>query len=284
MFCKKFLLHKNYTMKWTILFLVSLCFVSNSIAQPQKKVLKKVMEITMPGVQGDDGSNCASVVFHPVSKKYYIPMVGNAIYPFAIFDSKGKLLSQANAGNDLRGLWYNPKTKKIEGNCYYKGGWVKYTVDAKGEIPIDFETRTFESIFLDTMIQPENQSVGVFNAKENIVYFLYQTGVVIYNMKGEQQKTIELKKSKSDTAILYDSKNTTYNISEIIYTSIPKAEIGLLNTEDKKIEFYNKATGIYTTEWILPEDAAVQKNFNFAYANGMVWLFDKENRKWVAYK
>ena len=264
-------------MKRTILFLFSLCLVGVSIAQPQKKVLKKVMEIIMPGVQGDDGSNGASIVFHPVSKKYYIPMVGNAVYPFATFDSKGKLLYQTDAGKDLRGIWYNPKTKNIEGNCYDEGGWIKYPLSAKGEV-------NPSEILIEGLKQPESQSVGVFNAKENIVYFLYQTGVVIYNMKGEEQKTIELKKLKSDTAILFDSETATYNISEIIYTGIPKAEIGILNIETKKIEFYNKATGIYTTEWILPEDAVVERNFNFAYANGMVWLFDKENRKWLGYK
>ncbi|MBL0146941.1 MAG: hypothetical protein IPP48_15695 [Chitinophagaceae bacterium] len=274
-------------MKRITLMLLSLCVLTIANAQttktaaPAKRTLKKVTEIEMPG---DGGSNGGSVVFHPITKKYYIPMLGNASFPFAIFDAKGKLISEAEAGNDLRGLWYNPKTKAIEGNCYDSGGWVRYTVDAKGEIPVDFEIRSSEKIFDNAMKQPTDQSLGVFNAKEDVVYFLYATGVAIFNMKGEEQKTIELRKTKDGDAIFFDEENYTYNVTSVIYTGIPKAEIGILNIVDKKIEFYNKATGVYTTEWKLPEDASVQERFNFAYANNMVWLFDKDNRKWVVYK
>jgi translation elongation factor P/translation initiation factor 5A len=261
-------------MKQAILFLFSLYTIGFANAQAQKKSLKKVMEIAMP--EGD-GSNGGSVVFHPVSKKYYIPMLGNAIYPFAVFDSKGKLLSEKEAGNDLRGLWYNPQTKNIEGNCYDEGGWVKYKLDAKGNL-------TDPEVILEGMKQPENQSVGVFNAKENVVYFLYSGGVSVYNMNGEEIKKIELKKSKSDSAILFLDDNQMYNTTSVIYTGIAKAEIGIFNVEEKKIELYNIATGIYTTEWKLPEQCTNYPQFNFAYANNMVWLFDKENRRWVTYK
>jgi hypothetical protein len=268
-------------MKRILLFLISLCILNIANAQAPKttiatkRVLKKVMEIAIP--EGT-GSNGGSVVFHPVSKKYYIPMLGNAGYPFSIFDTKGKVLSTKEAGSDLRGLWYNPITKNIEGNCYNEGGWVKYKLDAKGEI-------NEPEVFIDGAKQPEEQSVGVFNATEKVVYFLYDSGVAVYNMIGEEKKKIVLKKSKSDTAaILFDDDCQIYNTTALIYTGIPKAEIGIFNIEDKKIELYNKATGIYATEWKLPEDCSNYPMFNFAYANNMVWLFDKENRKWITYK
>jgi hypothetical protein len=271
-------------MKRITLFLLSLCILTIANAQKTtaKRTLKKVMEIEMP--EGG-GSNGGSVAYNPIAKKYYIPMVGNASYPMAIFDLKGKELTNGMASNDLRGLWYNPKTKQLQGNCFDSGGWVKYPLDAKGNIlkdELDFFKSEF--IFENDMRQPDNQAVGFFSSADNMIYFLTQFGhVSVYNMNGNEKKTIDLKKSKDDQAIVFEDEGNPYN-STLIYTGIPKAEIGLLNIDDKKIEFFNKATGIFATEWQLPKDAVVYPNFNFTYANGMVWLFDKDDRKWIVYK
>jgi hypothetical protein len=249
---------------------------------PAKRTLKKVMEVAMPG---DGGSNGGSVAYNPIAKKYYIPMLGNATYPMAIFDNKGKELTNGVAGNDLRGLWYNPKTKQLEGNCYDSNGWVKYKLDAKGNISKG-EDDFFKSdyIFENDMRQPDNQAVGFYSSQDNMIYFLTQSGgVSVYDMQGNDKKSIALKKSKNDDVIIFMDDDNPYN-STLIYTGMPKAEIGLLNIDDKKIEFYNKATGIFSTEWQLPTDAVVYPNFNFTYANGMVWLFNKDERKWVVYK
>lgn len=271
-------------MKRITLLLLSLCvsfFVNaqnpaKAKSTPATKTLKKVMEITMPGT---DGSNGGSVAYHPTLKKYYIPMLGNASFPFATFDAKGKLLDEQVAGNDLRGLWYNPKTKKVEGNCYNDGGWVSYKLSAKGEI-----NNTTETLY-EGMKQPTDQSVGVFNAKALKIYFLTVTGVSVYNMKAEEEKTFELKLSKDADPLILDDENEYYNTTSLIYTGMPKAEIGLLNVLDKKIELFDISTGIKTNEWMLPDTVAeLKQSFNFAYCNGMVWLFDKENRKWVVYK
>lgn len=283
-------------MKRITLMLLSLCVLTIANAQSAKttlakKTLKKVMEITMPG---DGGSNGGSVAYNPIAKKYYIPMLGNASYPMAIFDLKGKEITYATAGNDLRGLWYNPKTKQLEGNCYDSGGWVKYKLDAKGSIlKDDYDYFKSDFIFENDMRQPDNQAVGYFSSQDNMVYFLAQQGfVIVYDMDGYEKKTIELKNTKGGERIIFgnyqepevEDPNFFINATSLIYTGIPKSEIGLLNVTDKKIVLYNKATGIFSAEWQLPKDAVVNENFNFTYANGMVWLFDKENRKWVVYK
>jgi hypothetical protein len=281
-------------MKRITLFLLSICLLTLTNAQKitlVRRTLKKVMEVVMP--EGG-GSNGGSVAYNPIAKKYYIPMVGNANYPMAIFDLKGKELTSANAGNDLRGFWYNPKTKQLQGNCYDSGGWVKYNLDAKGDITKDDDYFKSEFIFENEMHQPDNQAVGFFSSQDNMVYFLTKWGSVwLYDNKGNKKKFLDLKNSKDaadpiefgdDDSDVSDDVTFTYNTTSLIYTGNPGAEIGLLNVEDKRIEFFNKATGIFATEWQLPTDAVVYKNFNFTYANGMVWLFDKENRKWVVYK
>ena len=263
-------------MKQSLLLLLLVCFLTATNAQAQKKTLKKTAELVMPG---DVGSNGASVVWHPLQKKYYAAMAGNAIYPFSVFDIKGKRISDESleAGNDLRGLWYNTKTKSIDGNCYDSAGWVTYKLDAKG-LP------TAPEIILSGMYQPTGQSVGVYNTKLNAVYFLSVTGVSVYDIKGTETNMIALKMKKDGDDIMFDDDNTLYNTKSLIYTGIPKMELGLLNTEEGKIELFNGADGLYTKDWLLPKDAPLNSVFNFAYANGIVWLFSKEDRKWVGYK
>jgi hypothetical protein len=34
----------------------------------------------------------------------------------------------------------------------------------------------------------------------------------------------------------------------------------------------------------LPEDAISYDWLNFSFSNGIYWLFEKDNRKWVGYK
>jgi hypothetical protein len=43
-------------------------------------------------------------------------------------------------------------------------------------------------------------------------------------------------------------------------------------------------TGFLTTQLPLPKDAVTEGAFNFAYANGIYWLFNIAERKWVGYK
>ncbi|NJO25674.1 MAG: hypothetical protein HC867_07805 [Bacteroidia bacterium] len=75
-----------------------------------------------------------------------------------------------------------------------------------------------------------------------------------------------------------------YNTTTIIYTSLPNAEIGVLNTVDKQVELYSIKTGFLSKKLQLPEDATTETMFNFAYANGIYWLFNMNTRTWIGYK
>ncbi len=264
-----------------ILILALVCLTTTTNAQ-SKKTLKKVLELTMPGESGgQDGTRGANVAFNPVLKKYYAAFAGNAAYPLSVFDSKGKMLSGEDLKTeaDLRGLWYNPITKTLQGNCYDDGGWINYKLDAKG-MP-QSPTNLLEGTF-----QPGIQSVGVFDAIKKTVYFLKDNTIIGYNIKGEEGKTITLTIVKGDDDMEDALLPERYNNTTVIFTGLPKMEFGLYDTEAKTIELYNRATGKKTAIWQLPEDLpeAEKTNFNFSYCNGMVWLFDQEARAWYAYK
>lgn len=260
--------------------LIALLLLSG-MAMSQVK-LKKVMTLDVPG---DGGSNGASIVFNPVNKRYYAPMAGNAAFQMGIYSATGKLLSTEEDATvvDVRGIWFNPATKTMQVNCYNDGGWVEYKLNSRGMIG---DTKTL----FEGMKQPSDQSVASFDPKAKSVIFLDGSNVVYYSLaSGEAtDKMVELHpgikqgQKVSDDEILPEFSDN-YNTTTVLYIGTPAAEFGLLNVEERQIELYNKK-GYMVKKMPLPDDAPCASSFNFGYANGIYWLFDKDERKWYGYK
>ena len=282
-------------MKKTLLLI--LAFVSGTtfaVAQVSGRSLKKVMELQMPRTTDDDmpGTRGASVAWHPVQKKYYASFAGNAGYPHAVFNMTGKRISgdELNTDVDTRGLWYNAKTKKISGNGYASNGWFNYTLDPKTGIPSQY------NIEFEGTNQPNDQCVGTYNPLANEVLFLDGDNVVAYSAADAKEKdgsriTLHWGRTKSQGVAekKEGEEDVTgppegYNKTTIIFSGIAGAEIGVLNTIDRQVELYNGKTGFMTQKLKIPEDAVLEESFNFAYANGIYWLFNIEERKWIGYK
>lgn len=266
--------------------LCSLLFVSVLSQSQTTRTLKTFMELQMP--QGE-GTNGASVAWHPEQKKYYAAFAGNAMYPLAVFDANGKRLSndELTTGFDVRGLWYDPTKKEIRGNAYADGGLFKLVLDAKG-IPQSNDN------FVKEIMQPHENAVGIMVPPLNAVCFLTGQELLIYKVeKGETEETIRLYAGKKNKEELKDSEGEfdlftmpeNYNPVSAIYTDKSKAEFGLLNFTEKQIELYDIKTGFLTQILTFPENTPVlPESFNFAYANGHFWIFDITNRKWIGYK
>ena len=264
----------------TGLFIAALFFCFAHLQAQTTRALKKTLELQMPGTEGSNGG---AVAWHAVQKKYYAGMAGNATYPLAVFDAMGKCLSPDDLTTkiDLRSLWYNPGTKSICGNGYKAEGWFSYKLNTKG-IP---EEHTIIQLGQN---QPGEQSVGAYDAKKKFVYFLNGQKVVVYNEEGE-----ELKDSAIALLINIDEEyagddedyfDENFNSTTVVFTGILKNELGLLNYTKPQIELYNINTGAISQILKLPEDALAYDWFNFSFANGIYWLFDKDKRKWAGYK
>ncbi len=274
-------------MKKYILFLTAVIgFNTLCIAQTTRK-LKKVMELKMPKTVEDDmpGTRGASVAWHPVQKKYYVSFAGNKDYPMAVFNMIGKRLSPDEQTTliDTRGLWYNTAAKKICGNGYADNGWFSYKLNALG-LP--------NSMDVDTtgQNQPNEQSVGAFNPLKKQVLFIEGSQIWAYNDKAiadENKTAIHWGLTPKD-GIAADEDVTLapegYNTSTLIYSGIPNAEAGVLNIVNKQVELYSLKTGFLTQKLALPDDAVVEATFNFAFANGIYWFFNMEQRVWIGYK
>lgn len=277
-------------MKRIILFALVVFATTNTLQAQLKQSLKKVMELKMPKTADDEmpGTRGACVAWHPVQKKYYAVMAGNIEYPLAVFDIAGKRLSgdELTAMNDSRGLWYNPATKEINGNGFGSTGWFRYVLDKKG-LPES------APITLEGSNQPDGQCVGAFHPVRKEVLFLYGGVVSLYSLAdGSSSGSVQInwgkKKASSASDGGSDSESgetpSAYNYTSVIYTGIKNAELGFLNTEKKTIELYDFVSGFLTKEMPLPGNAVTEGSFNFAYANGIYWLFNMETRTWIGYK
>ena len=273
-------------MRTTFLVLIALiAFSLNSNAQTAQ-TLKKVLELTMPKTADDNmpGTRGASVVWHPIQKKYYAVFAGNQGYPLAVFDEKGKRLSGDDliAMMDTRGLWYDAIKKTVSGNAYNDNGWFTYKLDAKG-IPTDVD------VDFEGMHQPDAQSVGAYNPAIKKIMFLNDGYVHYYNMQGVKTDSLMInwgvkKSAGSQGGGVDEEALLNYNYTSLIYTGIKGQELGFLNSVDNKIELYDIQSGFLTKIVPLPDSAIPEASFNFSYANGIYWLFDIGNRTWIGYK
>ncbi|MBK8090152.1 MAG: hypothetical protein IPK31_20790 [Chitinophagaceae bacterium] len=241
---------------------------------------EKVMEMKIP----EGGANGAAIVYHPKEKLYYAAQAGNKIFPLVIFDKDGDILSAEDQATliDVRGLWYNPKTKKIGGNGYDAFGWFTYDLNKKG-LPETIE------VFKEGSYQPDKNSAGVLNTEDNEVLFLDGLNITCYNTDGtDKRKTIQLHigsmNSKDGVQTTTTDFESNYNTRSLIYTGTKGAEIGLLNITKKQVELYDIKTGYMSQIVKLPVDFELETYFNFTFCNDIYWVFNKQSRKWMGYK
>jgi hypothetical protein len=242
---------------------------SSAFAQEFIQYPAPAMELEM---EGEGGKNGASVAYNPGEKLYYCAIAGNETYPLETFDRNGMNVYQSDAYNDLRGMWWNPKEKALEANCYADGGIVSLGLAENG-----FAWTGNRVIFQGSGHQPDDQSVGTFDAKKKEILY-YDEGIVVgYSRKdGNPTKTF----------IPLDLPVNEYDINwtTLVYTGEKKMELGVLNPFWKKVYLFNKKDGSHTGTLIFPADAPTYETFNFSYANGFFFLFDQDDRKWIGYK
>ena len=241
---------------------------------------EKVMDMVIP----EGGANGASVAYNPKEKLYYAAQAGNAEFPLVIFNANGKIVSGDDQKTliDVRGLWYNPKTKQLEGNAYKDFGWFSYELNRDG-LPEKLNMKK------EGLYQPDQNSAGVLNTEDNEVLFLDGLNIVCYSTDGtDKRKSIQIHfgamNANDATTLSLADFEQTYNIRSVIYTGTKGAEIGLLNVAKKQVELYDIKSGYMSQIVKLPVQFEVETYFNFSYSNGIYWVFDKQKRKWNGYK
>lgn len=258
-------------MRNTILFtsMMALClaFTScSSVKLPSSITDKSTISYT---IQGESGTNGSAVAYIPERKQYVCVIAGNATYPIEIFDASGKTIASGDAGVDSRGLWYNPSTKKVEGNGYDDAGIYTYSFSTSGD-----ELRSNIEMLRNGMIQPNGQTVGAFDPDENEILYLEDDRVIRYSRSAF---------TRSGSLGLDIPNGSNINETTLGYTGIPKAEICLLDHAKKELLFFDKSNGNFTKSLALPASFVTDSWFRWSFANGRVWSYDANARTWTGY-
>lgn len=270
------------------LFLSSILLFTFYSSLPAQTVrqLRKTFEMKMPKGQGDNGG---TVAMNLKNRYFYATIAGNKTYSMAYFNAIGEMMSPPDLSllADVRGMWYNPVLKTMQGNGFGNTGWLNYVLDESG-VPYDVKP------FLSGQLQPYPNSVGQYNQRENVVYFLKGSTVVTYDAatgKEVKEKTYLLKTGYSKkvpppAGLVIDSSKvlSQYNSTTVVYTGIMNAEFGLLNVDTKEIELYSKTDGLMGQKFKLPADAAVKNKLNFSFSNNVYFLYDSFKRSWIGYR
>jgi hypothetical protein len=267
--------------------LFTLTFNADAQTAIKPRQLKKAITLQMALTEEDDmpGKRGASVVWHPLQKKYYAAMAGNIGYPLCVFNAVGKRISKDDhiTEADVRGMWYHPTAKAIQGNAYSDNGWFQYKLNLAGMVQ---ELEELQS----GMNQPNGQCVGAYRGAKKQVLFLGGSQLFFYDEVSAgavDSMLIHFGRKKADGPLEDADPNASpeaYNYTTVVFTGIKGAELGFLNVTDKQIELYDVNSGFLTQVLKLPADATSEASFNFAYTNGAYWLFDMEKRVWTGYK
>ena len=144
-------------------------------------------------------------------------------------------------------------------------------------------------IILSGENQPEENSIGTYIPVKDKVAFLNGPNVSLYDVKDgsiSESVVIHWGHTKADGAEEDEFMELPeeYNHTSLIYTGTKGAELGFLNVDANVIELYDISSGFLTKKLELPLMTVSEESFNFAYANGIFWLFNITDRKWEGYK
>lgn len=239
-------------------------------AQAQSPLTTANCDVTLT-ISGSGGTNGVSVSYNPVNKVYYTAFAGNASYPLEIHDVNGNSMSTQECGYDLRGLWYNPKTKMLQGISYDNQGTFDMKINADGTLK-----GSVKSSFSYGMGE---QTVGTYAAKKKAVMFVEGKTVSFFKVGKSSAKTITLSPS---------SPNLDLNTNGPMYTGVKNYEIALFDDGSKSVYLFSAKTGKQTGKVLLNTGTCgdiynLPRNFRVAYANDRVFLFDTDSRSWKGF-
>ena len=256
---------KHYLIVPAVFILMASAVLAQELVQNPAASLE--LKIEQPG-----GRHGASVAYNPGAQLYYAVIAGNAEFPLETFASDGRNLKQSQAYSDMRGLWWNAKAGALEGNLFSDGGIVSIGLTSEG-----YAGTGNKQIFAGADYQPKEQSVGTFDPKKKEILYYLDGAVVGYARKDG---------SMTGTYLMLSLPvgQESINLTTLIFTGVKGMELGVLDVVSKKVYLFSRKDGSLTGTVNLPAGTLTYEKFNFSYANGHVFLFDQENRKWVGYR
>ena len=255
----------------SILPFIIFLLLANSASYSQSALLGIAELKVSLAVSEKAGNNGTAVAYNPLENIYFAVFAGSEEFPMEKFDSLGGCLSSAKAGIDVRGMWWDPKTKSLEVNAFGDQGYFKMVLDENGN-------PAGEAInFIQGRKQPSEQNVAAFDPLKQRLFFYLDGTVYSYSLKNGKQ-------GKKDLVLEIPVDLSQINSNSMIYTGIKGIEIGILNYIDSKLLLFDLKSGKLSGSVKFIHNAPMNEAFGFSYANNMVWLYNKEYRIWYGYK
>jgi len=252
-------------------YLIFIALATTTSAIAQKPLTSSNCDITLT-VQGESGTNGVSVAYNPKNQVYYTVFAGNADYEIETHNINGTSTGHQAIGFDVRGMWYNPAKKGLEGICYENNGGFEVVLNSDGSV-----SGTKATTFSYGM---EAQTVATYATKMKSVMFVEGNTVSFFKPGKTKAKTVLLSSTDMEVSL---------NTNGPIYTGIKNYEIGLLEAETMTIHLFSAASGKETGKVKLNTGACNSLSnfpdyFRVSYCNDRVFIFDTDSRTWTGYK
>jgi hypothetical protein len=223
-------------------------------------------------VGGESGTNGVAVAYNPSANLYYSVFAGNTAYPLEVHNPAGASLATHEAGYDVRGMWYNPEKKCLEGIAYDNAGSFEVVLNADGTI-----AGTKALAFSYGM---GSQTVATYAEKKKSVLFIEDR--TAYFFKPGKLKSTKVVLEPTDPGVMLNTNGP-------IYTGVKNYEIGVLEAETMSVHLFNlkgKETGTVklNTDGCNGGIGDTPDYFRVSWCNGRVFIFDTVARTWTGYK
>lgn len=250
------------------LFLIAftLMYAAGSFVQAQLPLSLSSSDISLPIYSGS-GNNGLAVAYNPEKDLYYTSFAGNAHYPIEVFDRYGSSKSSGEIGADIRGMWYNPTAKRLEGILYNNTGSYFISLGYDGK-PLSNNITAF-SYGMDP------QSVATYDPVKKKVIFVESGIVYLFKPLSLKAKKIKLQPAAEGVSL----------VEVPLWTGVKGYELGLLGAGETVLYLFNIKNGRQTARIKLDDYFGIEtiSAFNVSYCNGHVWLYDKNSRSWYGY-
>ncbi len=249
------------------ILILALAFGMSAFAQTPVKTLKKDISLQL---QSASGTNGISVAYNPHLNVYYSVFAGNASFPLEVHNAvTGQSISSWEVGADIRGMWYNPKKKMLEGILVGNEGSYTMAVTEAGPSSPETTGIAYGMDFND---------IARFHNKK--VYFLNGNGLTVF-------KQGKLKAVKNVYPEAFGTQGVdNFNTYGFFHTGVKGYEIGVYNSVEKKIYLFSEANGktAAVVDIAFDKEYLELNRFKIAYANQRVFLYDVDSRSWDGYK
>ncbi len=241
-----------------------------NMAWAQSPLAKAALAFTYT-FSSSDGTNASAVTYVPGPNVYITCIAGNSNYPLEVFNREGKTISTAGAGIDLRGIWYNPATNSLEGNCAGEEGWFSTPLNAQGIPSGDW------SLIRQGQLQPDFQSVmSYITPKKKLVTITADNSFSFWGRKNGKEKVCFQHGTPGDTDWYFNPYSAAYTGND----AFPLAVLELNGEQILYFSLKGQYLGATKIDGGLPE----MDGFRFSFANRNAFVYDESARTWSAYR